>query len=478
MAVARAQGQGGVSGIVIWLIAFVALWLTTTVFLFIVYIDFNKQKAVMEEARDELAKVISLDGKRLPQFALAKDGKGTTMVDLIETERGDVAELISGSRADTASAMRTKINETLERIRANQYVEDPSLFEGVTLTAALDSMFTVFRQEAQAREELESKLADLATQMETLRTAQEGQREAFEKQAEEMKAQVASIEADRDKYRQDRNSEIDAFDDRLEAIRAECSNDIQAQRSENNRLRTEYDELFDRYQELKDKIGQSQVAPLPLATARRGDGSVMKATPGDEVVYIDLGSRDHLTLGLTFAVYDSLKGIPEDGRAKARIEVVRIFDQSAECRIVDTMTRDSIMPGDIIANPIYDRHRTLRFFVMGEFDLNGDGRGDPDGRQRIESLVKKWGGQVEEELTAQVDFVSLGGPPERPDRGPDANVEDDTAYQNAQRAYEEFKKREANVESLAIPRLTQSVLLNFLGYTPDHTRAIGSLLSD
>jgi hypothetical protein len=398
------------------------------------------------------------------------------MVDLMEAERAATAELISGNRDDNAAALRTKRSESLERIRADRYIEDPSLFEGVSYAAALDSMFSQFRKEAEARDEAERTLADLTSQMESLRDAQASQRDEFEKQAAEMKARVDTIAAERDSYSRGRNEQIDSFDDRIDAIREECSNDIQALRGDYTRLRGEYEELFARYQELRNRSGPSQVGPIPLATARQGDGTIMKATPGDDVVYIDLGARDHLTLGLSFAVYDSLKGIPADGLAKARIVVVSIYEESAECRVVEMLTSDLIMSGDIIANPIYDRHRTLRFFVMGEFDLNGDGRGDPDGRERIESIVEEWGGKLETDLTAQVDFVVLGAPPERPYRSPDADLEDDTAYQNAQRAYEEYTTRLSTVEMLAIPRLTQSVLLNFLGFTADHPRTVGALL--
>ena len=210
---------------------------------------------------------------------------------------------------------------------------------------------------------------------------------------------------------------------------------------------------------------------MELATARRGDGVIMTAKPGENVVYIDLGSRNGMTLGLEFAVYDALGGIPEDGLAKGRIEVVSINERSSECRIVEMLSTDPIVSGDIIANPIYDRHRKLAFFVLGEFDLDGDGRYDPDGADRIKALIQNWGGDLVDTLNAQVDFVVLGGAPKSPSRPLDASPEEDRRYQAAERAHERYMTNRASVETLAVPTLTQTVFLNFLGYEGD--QAVG-----
>ena len=82
---------------------------------------------------------------------------------------------------------------------------------------------------------------------------------------------------------------------------------------------------------------------------------------------------------------------------------------------------------------VTDRERPLKFFVIGEFDLDGDGRADRDGRERIEDLIREWGGNLEPRLTAQIDFVVLGGPPPAPRRSMDRDAEDDVRYQSAKK---------------------------------------------
>ena len=58
----------------------------------------------------------------------------------------------------------------------------------------------------------------------------------------------------------------------------------------------------------------------------------------------------------------------------------------------------------------------------------------------------------------------IGGPPGRPQRSLDLDPEQDRRYQAAERAQESYITDKATVEALAIPTLTQSVFLNFLGF--------------
>ena len=156
------------------------------------------------------------------------------------------------------------------------------------------------------------------------------------------------------------------------------------------------------------------IGPERLATARQPDGKILTAVPGDQVVYIDLGQKDTLTLGLQFTVYSAKTGIPPDGHGKARVEVVSISPESAECRIMYVRPGQVILEGDLVANPVYDPNRPLTFVVNGEFDLDRDGIVDRNGAATLESLIRDWGGRVSSEVTPLTDFVVLGTPPRRP----------------------------------------------------------------
>jgi hypothetical protein len=207
------------------------------------------------------------------------------------------------------------------------------------------------------------------------------------------------------------------------------------------------------------------IGPQELSTARQPDGRILTAVPGDEVVYIDLGRNDRLVLGIAFAVYSADDGIPADGRAKARIEVVSIDEEAAECKIVGVAPNEIILEGDLIANPIYEPNRAVGFLVVGEFDLDHDGVLDADGAAAVESLIIEWGGTLSSEVTALTDFVVLGGAPRRPRPLPEGAPEQAERHRMVLQVYDHYVKTAEAARTLAVPILTQEVFLNFLGYT-------------
>lgn len=466
MAVARAQGQGGFSAIHVWLIVFVALWLTSTVLLVILYLDQEKSESAVAQMQDEIGKVISSEGRKVPQWAESKAGTGNTTVDLLESARGTTAALVSGNAADQPATLRQGFDTTVAAIQQDPMIQASGVpFAAASYAGALDDMYQRYKAAAQARSEAEAALARLSGEVETLRATQTGQKDEFVAQAEALRNEIVRLRAEYDANREAHEQQVADFEQKLAAREKQCNVDIQQQRERTADLRKDYDQLFARYEQLSEKLGQSQVSPLPLATARVADGQVLSAKPGEDVVYIDLGQRDHLTLGLEFAVYDALEGVPESGNAKARLEVVSIFSETAACRIEQMLKNDYIREGDLVANPVYDRDRKLKFYVLGEFDLNGDGRADPDGAKRIEAMIAANGGVVEDRLTAQVDFVVLGGPPATPKRSMQFTEAEDVQYQSQKKQYDAFQDTLATVQALAVPRLTQSVFLNFMGLT-------------
>ena len=466
MAVARAQGQGGFSAIHVWLIVFVALWLTSTVLLVILYLDQEKNVGAASELRDNLAKVISSEGKRLPQWTESKTGTGNTTVDLLEAARASTAELVSGNPSDQPATLRSNFDSTVSVIQQDPTIQAGGApFAASTYAGALDDMFQRYKAAAAARQEAQAAVAKMTGELNALRATQTGQKDEFVAQAQALRDEIVKVRQQYDALQTAHQQQVADFEQKLAAKDKQCNEDVEQQRERTADCMTDYNQLYARFEQLSDKLGQSQVSPLPLATARMADGKILNAKPGENVVYIDLGKRDHLTLGLQFSVYDALEGIPEDGRAKALIEVVNIFSDTAACKIVKMLGNDFIRQGDYIANPVYNKDRKLKFYVLGEFDINGDGRPDADGAKWIEAIIKEWGGIVEDKLTAQVDFVVLGGPPPAPRRSPQLTESEDTQYQQEKKRRDAYDDTLKTVQALAVPRMTQSVFLNFLGWT-------------
>lgn len=461
MAVAKAQARSGVQGIHIWLIVFVALWLTSTVLLVLLYTDQADLKLRNEELAADVDKLISGSEKSsLSYYAQARADK--TAVGLADAARAATAKEATGLADDSPQVVRTKRTELAGRIREDGIVPDPQSFSEASFLEALTALYTAFKAEHEQLTQLQARNSELTAQTEQLSAANAAQKTEFQTQVAQMQEKLGELMTGLEEFRKAKEEQVAGMDRKLTEIDQRFSADIQEQRRREQAVTAQYDELKSRFSDLSGRLGELQIRPEERITARQGDGKVVSARPGDDVVYVDLGRNANLVLGLKFAVYPR-SGIPADGKAKARVEVVNIFPSSAECRIVEVHGRDPIMEGDLIANPIYDRERELHFMVLGRFDVNGDGSPDSEGAEQIESLIRSWGGVVDTELSARVDFLVLGEAPPKPvtaGDSPEAAEREEAARQ----VYEAFEQTVQAAQNLSIPVLPQRVFMHFLGY--------------
>ncbi len=448
MAAARAQQRsGGVTAVHVWLIAFVALWLTSTVLLVWLYTD---QAGYKQRADD----------------AMATSSRTRTELDAARQSMGRVTELATGSADDDEATVASKVGDLHARIRQDNLVPDASAFDDPTggLLVGMTALYEAYVGEHNARTKAEARADEMAGEVERL-TAEKTEREqTFGQHVDELVAQVQSLETDHTNYRQQRDTEMDGVEGRIEALEQQGARDIQQQRTQSEGLEQERDEYKSRLDDLQAKLGELLITPSPLITARQGDGAVLTAKYGEDVVYINLGARHNLTVGMQFAVYAADQEIPADGRGKARIEVARVFENSAECVIRELLGRSPIVEGDVINNPIYEKDRSLTFVVAGRFDLDGDGADDSAGAEAIEALIRAWGGQVTDAVTARVDFVVVGSAPVPPSSVEAASPEGAARQEAVREAFEVYAQRVETAQALSVPILTEEVFLHFLGY--------------
>jgi hypothetical protein len=448
MAAPRVQQRGGATGLQIWLIAFVALWLVSTVLLVLLY---TGQADLTKKNEDVSASNLNLSSE----------------TQKLESESKELASLAIGSESADPDAVRTQINDFLARIRNESIVPDPSAFADATngLLPLTKSVYEALRSEHQVRQGADEKAAALQAEVDKMAEQKSALEQAFAEKEREFGERIQDLESAHARYVSDRDAEIDSFEGRVDQLRDESSGDIAAQRQEVSRLTQELADAKSRIGDFQTKFGELQLKPDSLMTARQVDGTVVSAKPGDEVVYINLGRRDRIVRGMQFAVYSAAGGIPADGQAKARIEVVTVSEHSSECMIREILGRSMILDGDLIANPIYDKSKRLRFVVAGTFDLNQDGRDDQAGSSAIKSMIQDWGGEMVDEVSARVDFVVLGNPPRKP-AGPsrDDDPEEAARQELAQREYDEYTRVAEAAQALSVPILLQEPFLHFLGY--------------
>lgn len=448
MAQARAPGKGGFTAVHAWMIGFVFLWLTSTVLLVWLYTDQEGLRSDMKELRANNERLKRTNNE-------------------LDRGRDEIAMLATGEEGVEVEDVRTKVTAFLDEIVQDGIVEDTTVFESAALLPAMSALYEDYKGERSQRLGAEDRAGDAEAKLQQLVDEHEALKDQFDQATEALKARVEEIEASRSQYSAARDGEVDEFGRRMDEIRQRHSREVQENR---NALAAEVqrrEELEARHATLQEKVGELQIKPGALLTARAADGDIVLARPGDDVVYIGLGEEHHLTTGLQFAVYPA-SGIPSDGRAKARIEVMRIYEKTAACQVVWLDTSEVILPGDLVANPVYDPAKPLKFVVVGEFDLDRDGRDDPHGADQIKGLIRGWGGEVLDALSSRADFVIAGYAPVAPRTVSADRSRRDAGAEERERLYqrqlEEHQKTIASAQELSIPILTQEVLLRFLGY--------------
>ena len=461
---ARVQQQG-VNAVTIWMIIFVVLWLTSTVFLVVLYTgqeDMERQRAAAVAAKNRA--VSNQEESSLELVRQAREG-GPTIVGLIDAARGLTAELATGDAEDAPGTVREKRDGILSQIRGDALVDRPNRYANASLFEALEMLYGAYRTNHALLEDAQMRREELEGRVTELTRINAEQKDELDVQAEQLAQRIQEIEADRTAYRASRDTQIANLQSDFGERSAQADADLTRERQRRAGLAEQHEDLQERFGQLQEKLGLSQMKPEALTTARVPDGSVLMAVPGDPVVYISLGREDQLTLGMEFAVYSSETGIPEDGRSKARIEVVAISPASAECKIVALNGNEVILEGDLIANPIYDPTRPLTFVVLGDFDLNRDGALDPGGDLGVKALVTDWGGVLTDELNAQTDFVVLGAAPARPRPAGDLSPDEQEVNERVQERFARYVSTLEAANSLGVPVLTQDVFLRFLGYS-------------
>lgn len=462
---AKGQPQG-LNAITVWMIIFVALWLTSTVFLVILYTgqeDLHNENVRLQSANRRL--ISTSEDKSLELVKNAQES-GPTVVGILEEARSRTATLATGEPANSAAEIQTKRDQILRLIRTEGIVTKPDAFDDVSYHDALTRLYETYKAEHALRQTAEDRAAQLEGQVTQFVEASTNQKNDFDKRAKEIAQQLAQIEADWNAYRTERAKSVEKLVSEFDDGRKRNDADLTRERQQRAAAEKRLVDLQKRIAAQQEKLGALLIGPEKLSTARQPDGKVLTAVPGDDVVYINLGRQHALTLGLRFAVYSARTGIPEDGRAKAQIEVVSISDNSAECRIVHVVGNEVILEEDLIANPVYDPDRPLSFVVLGEFDLNHDGLPDREGAATLESLIVDWGGKVFAELNPLTDFVVLGAAPRPPkSTGEGADQGSPTASADPrQKAWTLYNELLVSAKTLSVPILTQDVFLNFLGY--------------
>ena len=223
--------------------------------------------------------------------------------------------------------------------------------------------------------------------------------------------------------------------------------------------------------ELEKQVESIKPRPDIELEAYKPDAFVLSVDIQRGIAYLSIGSDDRVYRGLTFTIFDRSNPHPEDGVGKAEVKVFEVMSKVCAARIIESRPDAPVIVGDIAANLIWDSKTPYRFVVVGDFDLTGNGRIDPKGREKIIQLIRDWGGIISDEVSVNTDFVVAGTRPHRIAK-PDENTTevDPLAAEKSQQSYERYEHYNAvltKAGELSIPVFDTRRFMNLIGYNTD-----------
>ncbi|MAY74989.1 MAG: hypothetical protein CMJ31_09805 [Phycisphaerae bacterium] len=335
-------------------------------------------------------------------------------------------------------------------------------------------------------EQLQAERDQAFRERDTARSALRDAQEDYEAEIDRVREIEASLQSTVSRA----TGRVDDYETDVASFRQGVDRYEQRLRAEVDEDRSEYEQRLD---ELEDRIGELTQENLVLNdTVRKLRGEVGSAfvSPRDEFALVDgeivgidpveneaiisLGRQDKLSIGLTFSVYSDpseLRRDPETGEfreGKAVLEVVGIDNTSARARIIRERRGNPVVPGDIIANPLYDPAKVYKFIVFGSFDTDRDGRATAAEERRLKALIEEWGGEVVDDITGDLDFLVLGErpilPPDPGLNAPRAVVEEHVRLRRKVFRYNELFDQ---AQSASIPVINFNRLMTLIGVVPN-----------
>ncbi len=286
--------------------------------------------------------------------------------------------------------------------------------------------------------------------------------ETFKTQLAAATTAQAAAEADKLKTVEDAEKNLSAAKDQAEAGRRENVILIEQMKEQIAQKDEKIAALTDDIEKLRP-TSKTNVGREPA-------GNIVRAATGSGEVYINLGRRDHITAGLTFAVYDPGTGVrfdsDEAAAGKGSIEVLEVGDTESLCRITNTTKGQAVQSGDLIANPVYqhDKNRKFHFVVIGDFDLDGDGINTAAEHDRLVRLVQSWGGVIDDKISTQTDFLVAGSRPLSAYTQSDDAATPGSVVDSRSKKQQDYDATIAEAKESTVPILNSNRFLALVGY--------------
>jgi hypothetical protein len=444
------------------LISFVVLFVVATVMAVLFYnkfADAQLRYQAMDTRMKELATPEQANSGEIRQMIAEyqKQPPGTrqTVIAQLGAQIGTLAYAITGLTNSTFAEAQQDIDKTIKAIKpAVPRSLTKHMIDFNDQQAVKD---TVVKGLQNDKAQLDDKIKGAVKELADAKTD-------FEAKLRQKDQQLASLDQKFQNYETDHNQKLEDAKKEFIQAREELNKQMREQADTNDQLNKKVAVVS---KKLEIEIGKRPTRTLSTgSTVRVADGKVKEVSADRGLVFIDIGNNQRVTEDLRFTVY-SITGIPDSGVGKGVIEVTNVSDGVSECRIVEQKKDDPIVAGDLIANVVFSSLRSYNFVVEGQFDVDGTGVATAAGTKAIKDLVRRYGGQIANEVSLDTDYVILGDQPARP-RKPEDTAEQGVwdAYQDSMKAFNRYQDVKRQAESMQIPRLGGKRFLDLVGFIP------------
>ncbi len=431
--------------------------------------EYRTQRATMEEKISELAS--SRERSTMAKM-VGKPLKKHSYMGTVLSYFDDMVLAITGQAPEdtTASVKRnatvSKINETMQLLGddadAAYGIEGVNLLQTIIqLKTDLDTARENARDMEKMLRDIEDDYDDAVSNFRRNEKKLIDDKNTFQKLAQKREAEYQQIEEFMQK----------STDDQIGVVMDKLKNAEQRFKQKNMDLlglQTKLTETENALRTARDKLESIKPQPNVEVFAYRADATVVDVDLESKVVYLDIGSDEHVYPGLTFAVYDKSAPIPEDGKGKGEIEVYNVRKHVSMAKIIIYSKKNPIIPDDIAVNLVWDSKTSNKFTVAGGFDFDRDGFVDRNGSEKIKQLIEGWNGRVVDEVTIETDVIVLGTEPEIPAKPSAEQIEFDPMveqrYKEAQEKLHQYNNVIEKAQIFSVPIFNQKQFMYLIGH--------------
>ncbi|MGC8624623.1 MAG: hypothetical protein ACP5I8_05385 [Phycisphaerae bacterium] len=448
------------------LIVFIALFFAAAAAAIMLYLQLGRAELTASTTQQNLSLIASAADQNMPMIADLKanaTSSNTVVAQLVKQIQ--LLEIkISGNSGMAVSQLVSPsgpINTTLGKIGMS----------GQSLLLALSQINTELLNARSRIKRYHTQLMDYQRRFESTRTSFKDDINAINNKLTAAQNNIETLTAKLNAANNQVSAEAGTLQQQITGEQQKYISAMRGQVVQIQQLKQELDARQTAVQTLRAQIAEYR-APNTGANAilSQADGKVIRVSPATEHVYINLGSTQRVTVGLSFAVYSPDIGVNTgaNGGAVGSIVVIRVGKYASVCRITHLEPSQQIFAGDLIANPVFQKNQTRQyhFVIYGDFDVNGNGIATAAGRRQIVRMVESWGGVVDKHLTTQTDFLVLGSKPSGSLLNFSGVQTPQTAALLAQRRRQQdrYQHLQQKAVNLSVPILNANRFLAMIGY--------------